>query len=487
MAITVKLYTFSKRENSTKRPSSGGTDYACTLIDDTSLMNPTFKIESGSNPIGKNYCYVPDFNRYYFVNDISSYQGFWYISCSCDVLASFKTEIGAESHYVLRSASSYDEYINDNAYISKITQSGSHLVSPTSLAWGTGHSYIVGIIGESNKQVGSVTYYQMDDTALKDFVTYLMHNINDWCNIPTAEYDTGVQQALINPIQYIVSCMAVPAHFPSSYSQCVFIRFGYYQWNVTGNGKIRIVEMGETHEEICTISVPKHPQANARGKYMNCAPYSDYSLRFGPIGEIPIDPASLVDVDTIIVKAKYEYVQGQGIVTIGPKINPNANTISLISYCGTCQIGVPVQLAQAIIDPLKAQVQWQKDTSSIVSKGATSLTPGGLFDTAFNFQNNMDYAMANALYNKYPQVHSIGNNGSLMNFFDTDWGLYLSHKYYQNVDEDLSEFGRPLCKVKTINTLSGYILCTNAECHISGTLEESSKINGYLNGGFYYE
>ena len=136
---------------------------------------------------------------------------------------------------------------------------------------------------------------------------------------------------------------------------------------------------------------------------------------------------------------------------------------------------------------MKAQVQWQKDTSSIVSKGATSLTPGGLFDTAFNFQNNMDYAMANSLYNKYPQVHSIGNNGSLMNFFDTEWGLYLSYKYYHTVDEDLSEFGRPLCKVKQINTLSGYILCTNAECHISGTLDESSKINGYLNGGFFYE
>jgi len=487
MAITVKLYSFTKRENSTKRPSSGGTDYSCTLIDDTSLMNPTFKIESGSNPIGKNYCYVSDFNRYYFVNDISSYQGFWYISCSCDVLASFKTEIGAESHYVLRSASSYDEYISDNAYISKITQSGSHLVAPTSLAWGTGHSYIVGIAGNSNRQVGSVTYYQMDDTALKDFTTFLMHNINDWCNIPTAEYDTGVQQALINPIQYIVSCMALPMNFPSSYSKAVFIQFGYYQWNVTGNGKIRIVEMGETHEETCTISVPKHPQANARGKYMNCAPYSDYSLRFGPIGEIPIDPATLVDVSTIIIKIQYEVIQGQGIVTIGPKINPDANTISLISYCGTCQIGVPIQLTQAIIDPLKAQVQWQKDTSSIVSKGATSLTPGGLFDTAFNFQNNMDYAMANALYNKYPQVHSIGNNGSLMNFFDTDWGLYLSYKYYHVVDEDLSEFGRPLCKVKQINTLSGYILCTNAECHISGTLDESSKINGYLNGGFYYE
>lgn len=487
MAITVRLYTFTKRENSTKRPSSGGTDYSCTLIDNTSLMNPTFKLSIASNPIGKNYVYVPDFNRYYFINDIVSYQNFWHITCTCDVLASFKTEIGSESHYVLRSASSYDEYISDNVYTTKITQKGTHIISSTSLNWNTGHSYILGIIGNSNRQVGSVTYYQMDDTALKDFISFLMHNINDWCNIPTAEYDTGVKQALLNPIQYIASCMAFPAAFPSSYTQVKFINFGYYHWNVTGNGKIRIVEIGESHEETVTVSIPKHTQANSRGKYMNCAPYSDYSLRFAPIGEIPIDPASLVAASDLIVKCKYEYIQGQGVVTVGPKLNPNANTISIVNYCGTCQVGVPIQLTQAIIDPLKAQVQWQKDTSAIVTNGAKNITPGGIFDTAFNFTNNMDYAMANALYNKYPQVHSVGNNGSLINFFDLDWGLYINYKYYELVDEDISEFGRPLCKVKQLNTLSGFILCSNAECHISGTYDESTKINGYLNGGFYYE
>ena len=66
MAITVTLYSFTKRENSTKRPSTGGTDFSCTLIEDTSLMNPTFKLSIANNPIGKNYVYVADFNRYYF-------------------------------------------------------------------------------------------------------------------------------------------------------------------------------------------------------------------------------------------------------------------------------------------------------------------------------------------------------------------------------------------------------------------------------------
>ena len=42
MAFNVTLYSFTKRENSTKRPISGGTDYACTLIENTSLMDPTY-------------------------------------------------------------------------------------------------------------------------------------------------------------------------------------------------------------------------------------------------------------------------------------------------------------------------------------------------------------------------------------------------------------------------------------------------------------
>jgi hypothetical protein len=122
MAITVTLYTLSKRENSTKQPSSGGTDYSCVMIDDTSLMNPTFKLSIATNPIGKNYCYVPDFNRYYFITDISTHQNFWYISCTCDVLASFKTEIGSGSHYVLRAAAEYDEYISDSFYGAKVKE-----------------------------------------------------------------------------------------------------------------------------------------------------------------------------------------------------------------------------------------------------------------------------------------------------------------------------------------------------------------------------
>ena len=150
MAITITLYSFTKRENSTKRPSSGGTDYSCILIDDTSLMNPVFKLEIGSNPIGKNYAYISDFNRYYFINDITTSNDFWYISCTCDVLASFKTEIGSQTHYVLRSASNYDGAISDTLYPASTTVSSyiDYADSPGDpMKWSNGHCYILGIAG----------------------------------------------------------------------------------------------------------------------------------------------------------------------------------------------------------------------------------------------------------------------------------------------------------------------------------------------------
>ena len=212
MAITVKLYSFTKRENSTKRPTSAGTDYSCILIDDTSLMNPVFKLEIGSNPIGKNYCYVSDFNRYYFITDITSSQNFWYISCKCDVLASFKTEIGSQSHYVLRSASASDGLISDTIYPTTVETAAYQDYVDTGysdpLAYSGGNCYVLGIVGYKDdvvSQFGALRYYVFNPLALKLFLQYLMDNIatgNDpWGQIATTEYSEGADFQTYQNIQ----------------------------------------------------------------------------------------------------------------------------------------------------------------------------------------------------------------------------------------------------------------------------------------------
>lgn len=475
MSIAVHLYSFTKRENSTKRPSSGGSTYNCVLIDETSLMNPVFKLDLGSNPIGKNYAYVPDFNRYYFITDITSSQNFWFISCTCDVLASFKTEIGAETHYVTRAASEFDEYISDNFYPTKVNPIRIRSVASNPFSWSIGHSYVVGIVGyapNAAKQTGSITYYHMNEGALLAFVDYLMNNLTSYSGIPLSDYEAGVQQALINPMQYIVSCIAIPTPPPSS--RMNKIRFGYYEWTCSAGYVVALGVSEAFDSETAEITLTKHPQALTRGKYLNAAPYMSYLLHFSPFGDIELDPGLLVDVDAIICDLKYDMIKG----TVRMIVKPKGNLSNRYLFFGTAQIGVNINISQVVKDTLGQNYAGVNAVAGFIGS-AFRLDPFGAANAAFR-------GIESGTRLKYPTVSGIGDGGSFLPMFDAD-GFYLLSTYYELVDEDLAEVGRPLCQPKQINDLTGFIQCSNADCTISGTQEEAQKVNDYLNNGFFYE
>ena len=50
-----------------------------------------------------------------------------------------------------------------------------------------------------------------------------------------------------------------------------------------------------------------------------------------------------------------------------------------------------------------------------------------------------------------------------------------------------AQIGRPLCSAVTISSLSGYILCENADLDVAASPTEKDAILSYMNGGFYYE
>lgn len=489
MAITVKLYSFTKRENSTKRPSSGGTDYSCTLIDNTSLMNPTFKIESASNPIGKNYCYVSDFHRYYFVDDISSYQGFWYISCHCDVLATYKTEIGTQSHYVLRSASSYDGDISDSVYPAKTAMTGyiDHADNNDDpLAWSNGHCYVLGIVGSTDvvlEQFGSLNFYVMNDAALSKFLLYLMNNIDSWGNIATSEYSVGVQQALINPIQYIKSCICMPfsADSVTGYSAAT-IKFGYYSYT-TPSGSTYVVKKVSDYsvvksKEVALLNLRTHPQAATRGDYLNCQPFTSYTLHFGPWGDIDLDPLLLKGNTKVRVETLYDLIGGVGRLIVSGNV-----ITSKVLFNGSAKVGVDINLSQVYKDALGYESATTRTLFGAISAGASITNPIADVASGLSFITSGVQDMTRL---NYPTVSGVGSSGSYLAFHDPD-NLYLLSRFIEIVDENLDEIGRPLCQTKQINTLSGYILCDKADAQISGTADEAVKVNEYLNTGFFYE
>lgn len=91
--MQIVLLLNHSEKNKINKNLSNANYVAGTLKDETSIINPVVMMEL-SNPTQYNYAYIPEFNRYYFITDITSVRnGLWRISLSVDVLESFKTEI----------------------------------------------------------------------------------------------------------------------------------------------------------------------------------------------------------------------------------------------------------------------------------------------------------------------------------------------------------------------------------------------------------
>ena len=83
-----------------------------------------------------------------------------------------------------------------------------------------------------------------------------------------------------------------------------------------------------------------------------------------------------------------------------------------------------------------------------------------------------------------PSLSTSGSNGSLL-FLEYPPKLYA--KFNHVVNDDVVQLGRPLCEIRVINTLSGFIKCMDAELETAATKEEKSMVISFLNGGFFYE
>ena len=91
--------------------------YDCTFKNPTSIINPVIRIKaSDTNVLKGNYGYIPKFNRFYYVNNVTCVNGdIWEISLHCDVLMSFRDDIIERNVLFNHSESNYNLYLNDGS------------------------------------------------------------------------------------------------------------------------------------------------------------------------------------------------------------------------------------------------------------------------------------------------------------------------------------------------------------------------------------
>ena len=94
MAFTISLFKTASENNRVVKTLTDEKQLSGELRNQTSVLNPSIRIESADNISTYNYAYISEFGRYYYITDIVSVRtNCWTVSLRCDVLMSYKDEI----------------------------------------------------------------------------------------------------------------------------------------------------------------------------------------------------------------------------------------------------------------------------------------------------------------------------------------------------------------------------------------------------------
>lgn len=94
MAFTISLFKTNSENNRVVKTLTDEKQLSGELRNQTSVLNPSIRIESADNISAYNYAYISEFGRYYYIIDIVSVRtNCWVVSLRCDVLMSYKDEI----------------------------------------------------------------------------------------------------------------------------------------------------------------------------------------------------------------------------------------------------------------------------------------------------------------------------------------------------------------------------------------------------------
>lgn len=130
MIINLGLYTGEKNKINKQVSLSYSKDGV--LRESSDVMNPSIIIEESPDVIcGFNYAYIPDFKRWYFVENVAAYRaGLTIISLSVDVLYTYKETIMNSPAIIARSSKPGDAVYSlpDSRYPVKQSES-THVIT----------------------------------------------------------------------------------------------------------------------------------------------------------------------------------------------------------------------------------------------------------------------------------------------------------------------------------------------------------------------
>lgn len=456
---------FSKRENSTKRPTpASATQRSVLLKDGADDHAPVFTL----NTLDMSINYVEAFGNYYYA-DVKNLDGHRSeVRCKMDRMATFKTQVGGYTGLIEYCSASSDVTITDprNTPTSLLDVTATTF-SLSGISLNTVGGYIIGVLSNNvTGDVGVVDYYTMTTAQMQAFSQEL--------------YDQNfiqlIQDQFTNSKDSLVSCIWVPMTGIGGGSTNIHI--GRETMTATG-GHIsdRIVSFGSG---LTTVSFGSGSGgAGASMTYLEKPPYCTGILYLPFVGIVGLDMDILAFTKSIQIDGYVDILTGDIVYNVKygayrtSTYNGNLATKIPISSAGYDALGVATGTMTAI-GGLVASV------SAIVTGGASALAGLGV-------------AAAGGLgAAKSAELHTMINGGN-SSAIGANLGTSPVAIIYQNIpaEDNLTAYqaahGMPYFKVGTVSGCGGYVKCHDASVSIPGDGEDQSIINGIMNAGFYYE
>lgn len=471
--MQITIYSgFSKENNSTKQPS-GGIAVNCVLKEDTSIINPVFILQ-GAN-LSTNYVKWND--RYYFVDDVVSIRNDAVeLHCHVDAMASWKSAIGSSSQYVTRAASAYNDKIIDGKYPALAGAEVDITTLPGDFASTfnpDNGSYVVGIIGDQSGSSSGVTYYSFTGSNSFDaFVSELFQG--NWLDVPIDEISIELQKYLINPFQYIVSCVWYPMSIGGTSTP---VKFGYWSTSAEGyliseSSRIKPYTSGAT-------ALPRHPQTSSLGRYVNSSPFTEHLLTVYSFGDIPIPAEYFVDSSICYVNLYVDIFSGTAQLTV-----TNSDQYVFLRSFG--EFGVQIPISAIRTNPIATALGiWTNNASSYFSQftGGNAFSENPAISLGASVLGAAS-AVSDAITCKSAKVMTQGSFGSAAAY---EYPARIVTSFHEICKTDPEHLGRPLMQRVSISSLHGFIQVENPDMDIPATQAERDAIISYMQSGFFYE
>lgn len=445
----IVLYHFSKRKNSTKRPTGQGTEVPCLLKSATTFQNPMFILQKPMNDMLQ-FNYAKWADHYYFIDSTTSINaGQTEISCTEDVLATYKNEISNYTCFIERS-SNQTTLANDTMYIptNDWVLSARNVSHKEKIMTSTySQQYIIRVVSRT----GVASYY-INGNQLNNLLDYMYTESNF-----TDVIKDAITKLMFDPFKYIVDLKWIPfvdSAFNNSNDEA--IQLGFWDSGVTAK---RIDE--DTVVNFSYSFAFDNPLYAITDFRYYSPSFSNYFIKLPFIGVVALNPYKIDES----VNALYQFDATSGLCNVFLQ----SKKVVFASY--QFQLSVPVQIGYASTNIAQ------------LTTSAVSLVGAGL-------QGNIAQGISSGIEAgrsiTAPEVSMLGTIGNISNILNNQILEFNSYAC-TSINPDGASEGYADGTVRSISGLSGYIKCRNASIEISGFTGDQEAVNNYLNSGFYYE